>query len=234
MNPRLVALTGLLLCFINLFVCSHATAQISVDRVILRFGKDDRRVQNIIVNNGGGEPLHVQTIVDKMIRPGFGDQKREETNKLLVVPKRFSIGPNAQRTVRIVLNEPHQSEETAYRLKFVPVSAPPSEEPSGTVTQPKIKVVFSVGVLVLSAPLEPRRSLEFQRHPDRILFSNKGNVSVVLENGRACSKGNNLECTSLPANRLYPGNTWEVQVASGTIVNYQQESMGNFEALTIE
>ena len=105
------------LLVMTLGISSEAIAQISVDRVYIRFTPDARPVQNVILRNNGKEPAYINVVTDEMINPGEKNEERVPTTKLLVSPKRFSLDPGGQRTVRLLLKEKFGENEQVYRGK---------------------------------------------------------------------------------------------------------------------
>src|SRR5262245_50938369 len=94
-----------------------AHAQITVDRVIVLFKNSQRPIDNIVVKNTGDKALYVTVEPDVMVNPGDKDESRVHTTDLLVSPKRFSLDPNGERSVRLLLKKPHGDEEQVYRVK---------------------------------------------------------------------------------------------------------------------
>jgi Mat/Ecp fimbriae periplasmic chaperone len=210
-----------------------ANAQVSVDRVIVNFKASERPVRNLVVHNGGAEPVWIEVISERMERSGFADERRVPTEDLVVSPKRFSIEPNGDRTVRLLLKKSIGAEEQVYRVKFMPQAKEfdlGANQKDGKSSQ--LKVIFSVGILVFGEPIKPEPKLNLQRDGSKITFKNDGNMNVLFDEVQNCTT-ENKDCQKLPGVRLYPGNSWETKLAVDRILTIRKQVGDSFEDLVV-
>ena len=209
-------------------------AQVSVDRAIVYFKAGERPIEDVIVRNGGEETLSVTANPDIMISPGSSDEKREPTEDMLVSPKRFTLEPGGQRTVRLILKKPYSEYEQVYRVRFVPEARGfGKDEPQDTKDKKTLlKVITGMGILILVEPKEPSPNLEWKRDAGKLVVKNTGNINIFLSDGKACS-GNDGPCQDITGNRLYPGNVLETATADNRTVKFRKEVRQQFEDLII-
>lgn len=213
-----------------------ANAQISVDQVIFHFKKGERPFKNLVVRNTSNEQVFINVVAETVIRPGFPDERREATSALVVSPKRFPVAAQGQRTVRLVLEGEPGEVEQVYRVKFLPQGDEFGDGPSSKTKEGKqavLKVMFSVGILVLADPAEPQGKITSRREADKLVLRNEGNTNVFLDEGKVCERGTQ-NCTDLPSNRLYGGNEWTLTVPANRSVIFRQQIGDNFDNLVIE
>lgn len=201
--------------FFLLFLCllcsapQTARAQITVDSVIVHFGASERPVHNVIVGNSSNNPAYVKIEAVAVVEPEKSE-KVVPTGELLASPKTFSIEPNGQRTVRLLLKSPPTDKERVFRVSFIPQDRGFGEE----VVQNKdgiktiIKVLTGMGILVFADPIKPVEDLQWERVGNKIIFSNTGNVNIYLGEGQSCSPAG--VCSKIPSKRLYASNKLEV------------------------
>ena len=223
----------LLLTFLFLLV-PQAKAQISVDRAILRFPTGSRPVQNVIVRNGGEEDMGIEVVPEVVENPGSPEEKRVKTKDLIISPKRFSIKGKGQRTIRLLVKKPFTDQEQIYRVRLLPQPRGFGDEASGKVKATKLRVVTTVGLLVLVDPKKVQPELEWDLGDKKLTFKNKGNTNIFLDEGRAC-KSEGASCEELPATRLYPNTDWNVKLPEGKkFVTYRKKVAGEFESFVVQ
>jgi hypothetical protein len=105
------------------------------------------------------------------------------------------------------------------------VVGPVQSEDSG------LKIVVGYDVLVLVRPAQPLAHVTASRAGRKLTFSNSGNVSVEVVDGRQCEAAN-AQCTQLPGKRLYPGASWTVDLPSDRPVQYTLKSPGRTDRST--
>ena len=225
---------GFLITLIITVVALPALAQVSVDRAIVNFRRGDRPYHNVVVSNSGTEALYVTVVADEMIRAGFDDEKRGATESLLATPKRFSIQPQEQRTIRLVLKKPLQENEQVFRVKLLPQA---KEFESEGVKKPgekktSLKVLFSVGLLVLAEPAKVNAKLSWERSGNQVKLLNEGNVNILFEEVRHCA-AEEQDCRTLPAVRLYPQNTISFPVDAKRTLFIRKQVGEEYESLVI-
>ena len=92
---------------------------------------------------------------------------------------------------------------------------------AGTVTAEvsALKVFVGYDTLVLVRPEQITGDLAGQRAGRTLTLRNTGNSAQELFDGRQCDAAGG-DCRELPARRLYPGASWEVQLPFDTPVSY--------------
>jgi P pilus assembly chaperone PapD len=138
---------------------------------------------------------------------------------LLVSPNKLVIPSGQRRLLRIVNMAGFTDRERVFRVTAKPVPPPAVAERSG------IRVLVGYQLLVLVAPQRPESDLRSHREGRTLVFDNRGNVNVMLHSGLQCPPGIDPEpdpdaCTSFTGTRLYPGNTWSIELAYDTPVQF--------------
>jgi P pilus assembly chaperone PapD len=138
---------------------------------------------------------------------------------LLVGPSRMILEPGQRKLVRIASLSGSADREHVYRVTVKPVVGSVQSDDSG------LKLLVGYDVLVLVRPARPVANVSASRSGRSLTFSNSGNVSVELVNGRQC-KSDKAQCTDLPGKRLYPGASWSVELQSDSPAEYTLKSPG--------
>jgi P pilus assembly chaperone PapD len=220
---------------LGLIYSNVAIAQISVSSAIIHFRAGERPVMNISVGNSSDAPAYVVATAEEVPSPGIDSRTTEATTALLVSPKNFSIEPNGQRTVRLLLRESPGDTERVFRVSFVPQDRGFGEETESSPARPAaiIRVLTGMGVLVFADPAKPFADLNWERKDQKIVFQNSGNVHVHLSDGKACV---GETCSELPGRRVYGGTSFEVDVPEGKIVSYaiREGASGSLKRISID
>ncbi|MFL6786750.1 MAG: molecular chaperone [Sphingomicrobium sp.] len=138
---------------------------------------------------------------------------------LLVSPARMILEPGQRKMLRIATISPATNREHVYRVTVKPVVGGVQSDDSG------LKIVVGYDVLVLVRPAKAEANVTARRSGRTLSFTNAGNVSVEVVDGRQCATGGN-HCTDLPGKRLYPGASWTVQLPSDLPAEYVLKSPG--------
>ena len=158
-------------------------------------------------------------------RPGVRRDPDPEKLGLLVSPARMVLEPGQRKLIRIASLSSRNDSEHVFRVTVKPVVGGLQSEESG------IKILVGYDVLVLVRPAQPLANVTAVRTGGMLTFSNAGNVSVEVMDGRQCG-GVPMKCTQLPGKRLYPGASWSVAVQPGLPVNYSLRSPGKLDKRT--
>lgn len=193
-----------------LLFSAHAQADIFVDRAIVRLAADQAPREDIKVINNGTEDGYVQIDVFEVRNPGTDEEERVKvTNpdelKLIVNPSKLMIPANSQKLVRIVNLAPGAEQERIYRVNVTPV-LPPLQEDAGSV----VRVVVAYQLLVIVDPAQPVEAVDIKREGFRLTLSNSGNTNVLFSDAKQCNSMD--DCVDIAAHRVYPGNTWSVDL----------------------
>lgn len=213
-----------------------ASAQITVNDVILSFKAGERPLQNVIVSNSSDDVFSVSVTVERYIAPYDPQRGFEPSTDLLASPKQFSIEGKGQRTVRLLLKKQPPEQEAVYRVSFTPKAGSLDQEPKDLVGNRKamLRIITGMGVLVFVDPQAPHPDLKWRREGDKLIFHNDGNVHVRVTDGRACNS-DGTDCEDLPSKRVYGGMTFEVPVSNKKVVTYTKRdgASGPFEKIEI-
>lgn len=219
---------------------STAVAQISVSNIIFHFEAGSKPVKNITVRNSSERPLYVTVSPQAILRPGFPDESRVPTSDLLITPKRFPVPAKGERIVRMLLKKAPGNEEQVFRASFAPQAKPFLGEEEKKQSGMTIKILTGVGILVFVEPLQPKPELVWERKEGKMIFRNTGNVNCILNDGKLCEgppqparPADLSSCKELPAKRLYPGNTLEVEVIEKATIYYKRRVKDDFTELVI-
>jgi P pilus assembly chaperone PapD len=183
--------------------------------------------EDLEVWNDSPERSFVAIEPREIIKPGSPTQSVHqdpdpEKLGLLVGPSRMILEPGQRKLVRIASVSGGSDREHVYRVTVKPVVGGIQSEDSG------LKVLVGYDVLVLVRPAQPVANVLANRNGRSLTFSNSGNVSVELVNGRQC-RADHANCTELPGKRLYPGASWSVDLKSDSPAEYTLKSPGRMD-----
>jgi P pilus assembly chaperone PapD len=195
-----------------------AQADMVLNKVVIDFHGDKVPRDDIKIQNSGDETLFVLVEPFQILNPGTKDQKREKIRDpgkagLLVTPNRFVLQAKQTKIMRLVVLKPAEKEDRVYRLTVRPVVG------EVKANQTAVKIVIGYDVLVVVRPGGAKGNLQSKRDGKKITFSNSGETSVLLSNGKNCNaKGE--DCVDLPPKRLYVGNEWTTELKYDTPAKY--------------
>ena len=212
-----------LLCFLFVLPISPAFANMVLSEAIIHFEPGKPLRKDIEVENPSSENLYVEISPKIVSEPGTKSEHRIDITDpresgLLVTPNKIVVPPGGRKLVRLVSLEPLGEKERVYRVTFKPVVGDIESEHIG------IKVLIGYEVLVLMQPASPEPNLITKRSGKTLSFENKGNTNVLLREGKQCPDGESQDsekCESLRGKRLYPGNSWSVELPYNKPVDYQ-------------
>lgn len=202
----------LLLTPFLLFIQS-AHSVMSLDKMILYFDPGKSSPQEVTVTNPDEEPLFLQTDVFRVIDPGTENEKTEkaanpEQIKLLTAPKKATLSPRTRKRIRLISLETPKKTEMVYRVSFKPVIGELQAKKSG------IKVLVAYEALVFVRPEKPFYKVTAKREKDAMVFTNEGNMNVMLRNGQYCKNERKSSCEKLSVeNRIYAGQSWKMPLS---------------------
>jgi P pilus assembly chaperone PapD len=189
-----------------------------LNKVVIDFPGDKVPRDDIKIQNTGDETLFVLVEPFQILNPGTEKQERVKIRDpgksgLLVTPNRFVLQAKQTKIMRLVVLKPAEKEDRIYRLTVRPVIGDVKAE------QTAVKIVIGYDVLVVVRPAGAQGNLAAKREGKKITFSNSGETSVLLSNGKNCdAEGKN--CAELPPRRMYVGNTWSVNLEHDTPAEY--------------
>ena len=194
-----------------------AYSVMSLDKMILYFDPGKSSPQEVTVTNPDEDPLFLQTEVFKVIDPGTENEKKEkaanpEQIKLLTAPKKATLSPRTQKRIRLISLETPKKTEMVYRVSFKPVIGELQAKKSG------IKVLVAYEALVFVRPEKPFYKVTAKREKDAMVFTNEGNMNVMLRNGQYCMNEKKTSCEKLSVeNRIYAGQSWKMPLSEGVL-----------------
>jgi len=224
--------------FCSLFCAAELLAQVTVNTAIVHFKFGQRPVMNVEVGNSSDHEAYVVVEVKAVPEPGVDSGKTVDTEDLLVSPRNFSIEPNGERTVRLLLRKAPTDTEQVYRVSFVPQDRGFGEEYERQIGKASaiIRVLSGMGILVFADPVDPTSEFTWERSDSSLSFTNSGNVHIYFGGGQSCAGDQESDsCDQLPSKRLYPGHSFEVNLPKNQTAFYtiRRGASGEFERIKI-
>lgn len=207
-----------------------ASADLVLSELIVELQPGKQLRDDVEVWNNSPERSFVAIEPREIVGPGLASQaerKDPDPQKLglLVSPSRMILEPGQRKLVRIATLVSDPAREHVYRVTVKPVVGGIKSEDTG------LKVVIGYDVLVLVRPAIANAHLTAARKGRELTFSNSGNVSVEVVDGKQCP-GPHAQCTDLPGKRLYPGASWTIQLPSDLPAQYVLKSPGHTDRAT--
>ncbi|AMN46917.1 hypothetical protein ACG33_07370 [Steroidobacter denitrificans] len=223
-------LTALPPALYALLSSSPAHAQMVLDKIEVELGAE-RRYDDIEITNLGTEPLYIQIAPSRIQHPGRPDEKRisprdPESLGLLVTPMRLIVQPRERHRVRIVALNPQPVLDEVFRVAIKPVVGSIESDQTAAV-----KVVVAYDVLVLVRPADANADIQSRRTGHVLMIENLGNSCAVLHDGRQCD-ASQQDCRTLPAQRLYAGGKFRVELPFDTPATYTVRFRGDMKTRT--
>jgi P pilus assembly chaperone PapD len=223
-STLLCALAGALLS------ATPARADLVLSELIVELQPGSHVRDDVEVWNNSPERSFVSIEPRQVVDPALPSQsvRRDpdpEKLGLLVSPTRMILEPGQRKLVRIATLAPPNDRERVYRVTIKPVVGAVHSDDTG------LKILVGYDVLVLVRPQQPLARVNAVRDGRKLTFSNIGNVSVELVDGRQCTSAH-AQCLDLPRKRLYPGASWSVQLPSDVPARYTLQSPGEIEHRT--
>lgn len=201
--------------------CSAVQADMILNKSIIYFEPNKPSREDLEIQNVGSEPLYIQVTPKVVSKPGTKQQARTvienpKQDGLLVSPNKLVVPPNGRKLLRFVNLTPNPAEEKVFRVSITPVVNELTAQNTG------VKVMIGYEVLVIVHPVDGHIDLTHQRADNTLTLTNQGTQNVLLRKGSQCPEGVELEseCHQLPGKRLYPGNSWSVDLQSDLPVTY--------------
>lgn len=196
--------------------------------VDLQPGKQAR--DDVEIWNKSDERSYVAVEPREIVDPSLPTQKDRrdpdpEKLGLLVSPARMILEPGQRKLLRIATLAPASEREHVYRVTVKPVIGSVDSANSG------LKILVGYDLLVLVRPNNPVPNVIASRNGRSLTFSNRGNVSVELVDGRQCKQAHS-DCVQLPGKRLYPGASWAVELGSDLPAEFTLKSPGRTDRKT--
>lgn len=204
-----------------MLISTVSEADMVLNKSIIYFEPDSPTREDLEIQNSGSDPLYIQVTPKVVKKPGTEEQSREIFDNpkeagLLVSPNKLIVPPNGRKLLRFVNLNPRPDEEKVYRVSITPVVGDLTAKNTG------VKIMIGYEVLVIVHPKNGFIDLAHQRNKRMLSLANNGTQNVLLRKGTQCPPGvvDESECHQLPGKRLYPGNTWSVDLESDQPVKY--------------
>lgn len=199
-------------------------ADIVLSDLIIDLPGDKQPRDDIEVWNSGTEREYVAIEPREMLHPGTpAEAARTDPDPgqlgLLVTPARMVLEPGQRKIIRIASLAPPGDRERVYRITVKPVVGDIESAATG------LKILVGYDVLVLVRPQAAAPSVSAVRSGTTLTFTNSGNVSVELTDGRQCDSSR-THCVDVPGKRLYAGASWSEQLNSDLPVEYTVKGPG--------
>jgi P pilus assembly chaperone PapD len=220
-NNRIFAAVAAVALFV---AAAPARADIFLSDLIVDLQSGKQLRDDVEVWNSGAERAYVAIEPREIVRPGTADETVRtdpdpEKLGLLVTPTRMVLEPGQRKIIRLASLVGAPQTERVYRVTVRPVVGDIESSSSG------LKILVGYDVLVLVRPATPTTGISATRSDGKLTFTNDGNVSVELVDGRQCDSSR-AHCTDLPGKRLYAGASWSEPIGSDLPVEYTVKSPG--------
>lgn len=202
-----------------LLLSQTSSADLIVNRSIMIFDDPLETKQDVVVfNSDASNNLYLQVDPYKVANPGSTNQElisltSDQSLEFLASPNRLIVPPESRSLVRMLqLGEPAE-EERVYRINLIPVSAPQEVAgENGAAVRSKLGIVVAYQVLAIVLPIDPEPIVSFHRKENSVTFTNPGNANYLITDSLQCNPAAPDECVELMDKRIYPGNTWEIEL----------------------
>ena len=196
-------------------------AAMIVERTVLHYAPDGSNRQDVEVRNPDDETLYIQVDIFEVINPGTDEEERREVinpreANFLATPNKMAIPPGGRKLVRLVNLQEPGDKERVFRVNLKPISADVEAD------QTAIKVLVGYQLLVMIHPAEPEPKLAATRDNGKLKLVNEGNINILMHRGQQCAADKPDDCVDLPVKRLYPGNSWELELEKDGPVQFIQ------------
>lgn len=207
-----------------------ASADLVLSELIVELQPAKQMRDDVEIWNNSPERSYVAVEPREIVNPGLPSQserKDPDPQKLglLVSPSRMILEPGQRKLLRVAMLSSDADKEHVYRVTVKPVVGGIQSSDTG------LKVVIGYDVLVLVRPAQPVPRVTAERKDRELTFSNSGNVSVEVVEGRQCAN-TRAQCAQLPGKRLYPGASWTVELPSDLPAQYVLKSPGRSDPAT--
>lgn len=209
-----------LLLALTMLVSSQAVfADLIVNRSIMVFDDPMENKQDVVVFNSDElNNLYLRVDPYLVTNPGDADQELVslppgESPEFLASPNRLIVPPGSRSLVRMLNLGAPSAEERVYRVNLIPVSAPPELAiGENNAVRSRLDIIVAYQVLAIVLPLDPDPVVNYSRSGKTVTFSNPGNANYLITDSFQCNPVAKDECIELADKRIYPGNTWEMEL----------------------
>jgi P pilus assembly chaperone PapD len=209
----------------SLTAAAPARADLVLSELIVDLQPGKLTRDDLEVWNNSPERAFVAVQPREIVDPSLPSQSTRqdpdpEKLGILVTPARMILEPGQRKLIRIADVSAAPDRERVYRVTVKPVVGGIQSSESG------LKIMVGYDVLVLVRPAQAAANVVAKRDGRALTFSNHGNVSVEVIDGRQCGPGQ-AACATLPGKRLYVGASWTVELPSDRPAEYTLRSPGH-------
>lgn len=196
---------------------TQASAALSLNRMVIYFNPDSPPREDVIVANPDSETLYLQTEVYEVKNPGSEKEQQIRITDpsqmtLLASPSKAVIPPGSRKTVRLVSLEKPTANERVYRVTFKPVIG------DIQASQTAIKLLIAYQTLVFIRPDNPAYRVNASQKGRQLVFTNAGNINVVMRNGQYCTSQKDDSCQPIAQGaRIYAGQSWTLDIPPAAV-----------------
>ncbi len=209
----------ILMAMAFLAVSSTGMADIVVDESIIVYKDPAQTKYDVTVyNNDESANLYLEVTPFKVANPGESNETLEPLDydsapEFLVSPNRAIVAPDSPSILRLLNLKNDGNEERVYRINLIPAIPPLELQPSGEpAVASMLQVVVAYQILVIILPTDPVAVISKDRQGNAATFSNTGNANYLLTDGEQCDPANPSMCVALESKRIYPGNSWTLEL----------------------
>ena len=199
---------------------SYSQAQLAIDRIIVDFTANSPPREDVrLTNSSSTDTLYIQVDVLEVSSPGTDKEQRVVVDDpakigLIASPNKLIIPPNSSQLVRLVSLLPPEDSDRIFRVDFTPVVG------EQDIEQSSVQIMVAYQALVIVRPARAVVDIQGERDGNTLTLRNNGNTNAYLESGTHCMADSSDECQPLPANRLYAGNTMEIELPGDGEVSF--------------
>lgn len=220
---RIVQAILIAVAIFSSIVCAEpAQADIVLSQLIVDLQNGKHMREDVEIWNNSPDRTYVAVEPREIINPSMPSQSARldpdpEKLGLLASPARMILEPGQRRLLRIAALTQDATHEHVFRITIKPVAGAVQSSDSG------LKILVGYDLLVLVRPAVMNPNVTAVRNGRTLTFTNGGNVSVELVNGRQCG-ASQKHCVELPGKRLYTGGSWSVALPSDGPAEYVLKS----------
>ncbi|MEG6258832.1 hypothetical protein [Enterobacter bugandensis] len=189
------------------------------------------------IQNTGDSTAFVRVDVSEIVFNGekYSEQSldsdaliRGKGTGLMSSPARLIVPAGGAQTNRLLITG-DRSRERYYRVRYVPVM--PKEAGEFGVTNKELEaykkqvkagvnVLTGYGTIVTVLPHNPSFDTRISTAGNRLLVSNNGNGSVVVQGLKSCKGEDERECSGQTTHQVRPGSRFEQAIPAGHVLHY--------------
>jgi len=214
-GTRVAAIVGSAL----LLTPSPGLAELILDQVIVDIEADQRARSDIEISNAGTETMYIVVEPYEILNPGLENEKRVQLenptlSRVFVSPRKVILQPGERSLIRIVGLGDRPKQDRVFRLTIRPVVGDLNSE------EDALKVLVGYDALVLLRADKELGEVVGIRTGKKLVLENRSNSAREFFDGIQCDAAGQ-KCQSLPSKRLYPRQSFVVNLPYDTGAKYQ-------------